>query len=224
MWALIRNLVELRWTHLVYKMLQSQRIAKVNRLSASPSNAKSFQHRIQELLGPKHTTRRRVGGDPLKLQGLLNEEGPKSGGFCQCLVILVLVGVSGKLRQSCKARLIAARGAALAREAFSHEASGQRVGLVLCIWKAACFGRPFLLWTLKKKRLEKRKKTCFWTSDSLLRDKNRFGNAKKHIEYRKDQKTKHRKLPKPFSKTIGCTSLGKFGFSRAHCFDIWGFL
>ena len=73
----LRKLVELRWTHLVYKMLQSQRIAKVNRLSASPSNAKSFQHRIQELLGPKHTTRRRVGGDPLKLQGLLNEEGPK---------------------------------------------------------------------------------------------------------------------------------------------------
>jgi len=35
----LRNLVELR-THLVYKMLQSQRIAKVNRLSASPSNAK----------------------------------------------------------------------------------------------------------------------------------------------------------------------------------------
>lgn len=113
-------------------MLQSERIAKVNRLSASPSNAKSFQHRIQELLGPKHTTRRRVGGDPLKLQGLHEEghlgsfERQKSGGFWQCLVILVLVGVSGKLRQSCKARLIAARGAALAREAFSHEASGQR--------------------------------------------------------------------------------------------------
>ena len=76
-------LKESGWTTLnslslqVYKMLQSQRIAKVNRLSASPSNAKSFQHRIQELLGPKHTTRRRVGGDPLKLQGLLNEEGPK---------------------------------------------------------------------------------------------------------------------------------------------------
>lgn len=73
--ALIRNLVELRWTHLVYKMLQWT--CESQQIECKPIKCQILPTWDSGIAWAKAHDEEAGRGRSFKLQGLLNEEGPK---------------------------------------------------------------------------------------------------------------------------------------------------